>query len=323
MKHLLSLIILTFLTFNLLFAQELRCNISVNSNKLTSTNRNIFQSMQMDLYDFMNNRKWTKNNFSTTERIECSITIQIDKQISSDEYQGTINVQSKRPVFNSSYKTTVLNIQDEIFRFKYQESQSIEFTETGNKDNLTSVLAFYAYIIIGFDFDTFSPNGGTEYFEKARQIVSESQNAAGVGGKNGWKAFESDYNRFWIVDNLLNKAYASYRELTYNYNRKGLDAMSESVEGGRAEIAESLKLLQKVFRAKARLYINQIFFDAKSNELVNIFSQSFEDEQNRVVQILSECDPSNASKYEQIKKSTTTTNSTASPLNTTTNSTDF
>jgi len=316
MKYLLSFIILTLLTFELSFAQELRCNISVNSNKLTSANKNIFRSMQMDLYEFMNNRKWTKYTYTTNERIECSITIQLNKQVSSDEYEGTINVQSKRPVFNSSYKTTILNIQDESFRFKYQENQSIEFAETGNKDNLTSVLAYYAYIIIGFDFDTFSPSGGTEYFEKARQIVTESQNAAGVGGtKNGWKSFESDYNRFWLVDNVLNKAYSPFRELMYSYHRKGLDAMADGVESARAEIAESLRLLQKVFRTRSKLYINKLFTDAKSAEIINIFSQSFPDEQNRVVLILSECDPSNATKYEQIKKSTTTTTTTNSSSN--------
>jgi hypothetical protein len=324
MRHLFSLIILTLLTFELSFSQELRCNISVNANKLTSANKNIFRSMQMDLYEFVNNRKWTKYNFSTNERIECSITIQINKQVSSDEYEATLNIQSKRPVFSSSYKTTVLNIQDEIFRFKYQEFQTIEFAETGNKDNLTSVLAYYVYVILGFDYDTFSPSGGTEFFERARQIVNESQNSIGIGGKNGWKAFESDYNRYWLVDNILNKSYSPYRELTYNYHRKGLDAMAEGVEAGRAEIAESLKLLQRVFRTRSRLYINQIFIDAKSGELVNIFSQSFPDEQNRVIQILSECDPSNSAKYDQIKKSDASNiNQPNTDINTNYNQTDY
>jgi hypothetical protein len=323
MKHLFFFILLTFLTFKLTYSQELRCNISVNSNKLTSANKNIFRSMQMDLYEFMNNHKWTKYNFSTNERIECSITIQINKQVSSDEYEATLNVQSKRPVYNSSFKTTVLNIQDEIFRFKYQEFQSIEFAETGNKDNLTSVLAYYVYVILGFDYDTFSPSGGTEFFERARQIVNESQNAIGVGGKNGWKAFESDYNRYWLVDNILNKAYTPYRELTYNYHRKGLDAMADGVEAGRAEIAESLRLLQKVFRTRSRLYINQIFIDSKSNELVNIFSQSYPDEQNRVIQILSECDPSNVAKYEQIKKISITNPAKIDQSNTNYNTNDY
>ena len=255
--------------------------------------------MQMDLYDFMNNRKWTTHTFKNNERIECSINIQLEKQISSDEYQGNITVQSKRTVFNSSYKTTILNIRDDAFRVKYQEYQAIEFAETSNKDNLTSILAFYAYVILAFDYDTYAPNGGTEYFEMARKIVNDSQSFP--TSITGWKAFESDYNRYWLIDNVLNKTYAPFRECTYNYHRKGLDVMSESVESGRSEIAESLRLIQRVFRSRSRLYITQLFFDAKSNELVSIFSDSYPDEQDRVIQLLSECDPSNAGKYEKMK----------------------
>ncbi|HNW50326.1 MAG TPA: DUF4835 family protein [Prolixibacteraceae bacterium] len=310
MRYVFAFIMLFLLTFQLSFAQELRCNISVNSTKLTSANKNIFRSMQMDLYEFMNNRKWTKYTYSSNEKIECSMTIQINKQVSSDEYEATINIQSKRPVLNSSYKTTMLNIQDEYFRFKYQENQTIEFAETGNKDNLTNVLAYYAYMIIGFDFDSFSPSGGTEFYDRARQIVTQSQNSTGIGGKNGWKAFESDYNRYWLVDNILNKSYSAYRDLLYSYHRKGLDAMADGVESGRAEIAESLRSLQKVFRARTKLYITQAFVDSKSAEIVSIFSNSPTDEQNRVIQIMSECDPSNATKYENMKSSTSSSSTT-------------
>ncbi|MDA3930338.1 MAG: DUF4835 family protein [Prolixibacteraceae bacterium] len=299
MKKLIPILVFLFL-LKTGYTQELRCNISVNANKITGVNKNIFRSMQMDLYDFMNNRKWTNHSFKTNERIECSINIQLDKQISGDEYSGIITVQSKRSAFDSSYKTTVLNIRDEYFRINYQEFQTIEFIENGNKDNLTSTLAYYAYIILGFDYDTYELNGGTEYFEKARQIVNDSQNYPVT--TKGWKAFESDYNRYWIVENILNSSYSSFRECIYMYHRKGLDTMAESVESGRAEIAEALRLIQKVFRARSRLYITQLFFDSKSNELVSIFSNSYPDEQNRVVQILSECDPTNANKYGRIKK---------------------
>jgi hypothetical protein len=299
MKRIVVITAFLFIT-QLLLAQELRCNVSVNYSKLAGVNQNIFRTMQMDLYDFMNNRKWTSHNYTNNERIECSFNIQLNRQISGDEYEGIITVQSKRTVFNSSYKTTVLNIRDEGFRIKYQEYQALEFSETANKDNLTSILAYYAYVILGFDYDTYSPNGGTEYFEKARKIVNDSQGFPAT--YRGWKAFESDYNRYWLVDNILNNAYAPFRECMYMYHRKGLDVMAESVESGRAEIAESLRLIQRVFRARARLYITQVFFDAKSNEMVSIFSQSFPDEQNRVVTILSECDPSNSAKYEGIKK---------------------
>lgn len=304
MKRLIALTFLFFVLIQQANSQELRCTISVNASKIAGANREIFRTMQMDLYDFMNNHKWTNNTFASNERIECSINIQLNRQISGDEYEGLVTVQSKRTAFNSSYKTTILNIRDEDFRCTYREYQPIEFVENGNKDNLTSILAYYAYIIIGFDYDTYSLNGGTDYFQKARQIVNDSQNYP--NSVRGWKAFESDYNRYWLVDNILNSSYAAFRECMYIYHRKGLDAMAESVEGGRSEIAESLRLIQKVFRARSRLYITQLFFDAKSNELVSIFSQSYPDEKNRVVQILSECDPSNASKYERIKQTDAT-----------------
>lgn len=297
MKKIILFLFIIFLGQQLL-SQELRCNISVSASKITGANKNIFKTLQMDLYDFMNNRKWTNHTYTLNEKIECNINIQLNKQYSADEYDGIITVQSKRTAFNSSYKTTILNIRDENFRFKYQEYQAIEFADNANKDNLTSILAYYAYVILGFDYDCFSPNGGTEYFEKARKIVNESQNFS--SSYRGWKAFESDYNRYWLVDNIMNNSYSSFRECMYTYHRKGLDAMSESVEAGRSEIAESLKLIQKVFRAKSRLYITQLFFDSKSSELVNIFSKSYPDEQNQVIKILSECDPSNASKYEGI-----------------------
>ena len=301
MKHLFAIVLLLVaISTNTVVAQEIRCNISINASKITGSNREIFQSMQMDLYEFVNNRKWTNHKFANHERIQCSFNIQITKQIGSDEFEGTINVQSRRPVFGSSYETTILNIQDEFFRCRYQESQTIEFNETTNKDNLTNIIAYYVYMVLGFDYDTFSPEGGTEYFNKAKQIVANSQNAT----ERGWKSYESDYNRYWLVDNMLNKQYAPYRQALYKYHRQGLDLMSEQAETGRSNIAESLRDIQKVFRVKSRLYITQAFFDSKSNELISIFSEGMPDEKDRVVSILSECDPSNSSKYSKIKETT-------------------
>lgn len=291
-------ILLILLIARLAGAQELRCNISINSSKLTGTNRQAFETMQTDLYEFMNNRKWTKHTYRQDEKIECSFNIQITRQLSSDEFESTLIVQSSRPVFNSSYRSTILNIKDESFRFSYKEFQSIEFNENNNKDNMTSVLAYYVYMILGFDYDTYSLNGGTEYFELARSIVTYSQNNLG----KGWKAFESDYNRYWLVENMLNKTYAPYRQCLYKYHRKGLDAMAESADAGRAEIAESLRDLQRVFRTKAKLYITQVFFDAKRSELVSVFGGSYADELNRTVQILTEIDPSNADQYNKLKE---------------------
>ena len=295
MKKILLIFIALFFT-TLIYGQELRCNVTVSANRIQGANRQLFRTMQSDIYEFMNNRKWTEHVYTYDERIRCNILIRLDEQISSDEFKGSVQVQLTRPVFGSSYETTVLNIKDNDFHCRYQEFQALEFNETSNRDNLTNILAFYAYVILGFDYDTFSPEGGTPYFEKAQSIVNNSQNAR----EKGWKAFESERNRYWLVENVLNKSYSAFRSCMYSYHRQGLDIMAEKPEEGRANIAESLRDIQSVFRRRPSLYILQMFFDAKSNEIVNIFSKSFPDERQRVLAILNEVDPSNGSQWEKI-----------------------
>jgi hypothetical protein len=280
-------------------AQELRCNVTVTAQSIQGANRQIFRTMQADIYEFMNNRKWTEHAYTYDEKIKCNILIRLDEQLSTDEFRGSIQVQLIRPVFGSSYETTVLNIKDNDFRARYVEFQALEFNETSNRDNLTNILAFYAYIILGFDYDTFSPEGGTPYFEKAQAIVNNSQNAV----EKGWKAFESERNRYWLVENIMNKSYTDFRKCMYTYHRQGLDLMGQKAEEGRANIANALRDIQKVFRRRPSIYILQMFFDSKSDELVNIFSKSYPDERNRVVAILNEVDPSNGNKYKRISES--------------------
>jgi hypothetical protein len=248
------------------------------------------------LYEFMNNRKWTEHIYSYDEKIRCNIFIQLDEQIAADEFKGSIQVQLTRPVFNSSYETTLLNIKDNDFHCRYVEFQPLEFNETSNRDNLTNILAFYAYVILGFDYDSFSPEGGTPYFQKAQAIVNNSQNAS----QKGWKAFESERNRYWLVENIMNKSYSGYRNCMYQYHRMGLDVMADRPDEGRASIAEALREIQTVFRRRPNIYILQMFFDSKSDELVNIFSKTYPDERNRVTAILNEVDPSNGTKYKKI-----------------------
>lgn len=298
MRRISLLIILIVALQGAVLAQELRCNISISSSSLQNTNRTLFETMQSDLYEFMNNRKWTDEKYSMDERIECSFFINLTEQVSSDEFKGTIQVQARRPVYNSSYETTLLNLKDNDFDAKYIEYQTLEFNETSNKDNLTNILAYYAYIILGIDHDSFSPEGGTEFFQKAQAIVNNSQSSR----EKGWKSYENERNRYWLIENIMNKSYSGYRSCIYQYHRQGLDLMADKSAEGRSTIAESLKSIQKVFRTRPSLYILQVFFDAKSDELVNIFSKSFPDERNRVVIILNECDPSNGSKYEKISK---------------------
>ena len=276
--------------------QEFRCNVSVSSSRVEGTNKQVFESMRTDIYEFMNNRKWSDNVFNTDERIECTIFIQITQQISSDEFTGTMQVQLNRPVFNSSYNSPLLNLKDNDVQFKYVEFQPMEFDENSNSNPLTNILAFYAYTILGFDYDTYSPLGGTAYFQKARAIVNRSQNAR----EKGWRAFEGNYNRFWLIENVTNQSYGPFRELLYRYHRLGLDLLSEKPDLGRSEIADALKNMQRVYRSKPDTYINRIFFDAKSEELINIFSKGSMDEKGRVMSVLTECDPSNSGKYEKI-----------------------
>ena len=235
--------------------QEFRCNVSVSSSRVEGTYKQIFESMRTDIYEFMNNRKWSGNVFNTDERIECTFFIQITDQISADEFKGTMQVQLNRPIFNSSYDSPVLNIKDNEVQFRYVEFQSMEFDENSNSNALTNILAYYANIILGFDYDTFSPLGGSAYFQKARDIVNRSQNAR----EKGWRAFEGNFNRFWLVENLTNKAYGPFRELLYRYHRLGLDVMAEKPDIGRSEIADALKNMQRVYRSKPDTYINRIF----------------------------------------------------------------
>jgi len=276
--------------------QELRCNVSVSSSRVEGTYKQVFESMRTAIYEFMNNRKWSDNVFTSDERIECTIFIQITEQVSTDEFKGTIQVQLNRPIFNSSYNSALLNIKDNDLQFRYVEFQPMNFDESSNTDPLTNILAYYANILLGFDYDSFSPLGGSAYFQKARDIVNRSQNAS----EKGWRAFEGNFNRFWLVENLTNKAYGPFRELIYRYHRLGLDVMAEKPDIGRSEIADALKNMQRVYRSRPDTYINRIFFDAKSDELVNIFSKGSSDEKGRVMVVLTECDPSNSGKYAKI-----------------------
>lgn len=279
-----------------LSAQELQCNVSVSSSRIEGTYKEIFQTMRNDISEFMNTRKWTDNQFSFDERIICTIFIQITDQIGADQFKGTMQVQLNRPVFNSSYQTPILNIKDNDFDVRYVEFQPLEFSETSNTNALTNILAYYAYVILGFDYDTFSPMGGTPFFQRAKDIVNKAQNSR----EKGWRAFEGNNNRFWLVDNVTNKAYSPFRDLMYRYHRLGLDVMSEKPDIGRGEIADALKNMQKVYRTRPDTYINRIFFDAKSDEIVNIFSKGSTDEKSRIMTVLSECDPANSGKYEAI-----------------------
>ncbi len=296
------LIICFLFVSNLIVAQELNFRVQVVSQQIQGSNKHIFESMQKDIYEFLNNRKWTDNIFANDERIECNLLINLTDQISADEFKGTIQVQSNRPIYGTNYNSVILNFKDNDVQFRYVEFQSMEFSENSNMSNLTSLLAYYAYIVIGLDYDSFSLDGGTSYFQKAEKIVTNAQSAQ----EKGWKSFESQRNRYWLIENVLNPKYAPVREFYYRYHRNGLDVMAEKLADGQTEITETLKLLQKVYREKPSPFMTflQVVFDAKSDEFVNIFSESYPDEKIRANNLLKEIDPANSTKYQKIIQTT-------------------
>jgi hypothetical protein len=286
-------------------AQELNCNIQISAQRIQGSNRQVFENMQRDLYEFMNNMVWTNHVFSYAERIDCNILINLNEQLSADEFRGTIQIQLSRPVFNTTYKSTVLNFIDNNFQFRYVEFQPLEFDPSTYRSSLVSTLGYYAYIILGFDYDSFSPLGGTEFFQVAEKIVTSAQNAADPG----WKPYDGsrNRNRYWLVKNALDKEYEGVRFFQYDFNINGLDKMESRTPEARTNMVESLKILQEVFRKRPDpyMYILQIVMEAKSAELINIFTPAFPEEKSRVVQILTEIDPSNKSKYEKINSANT------------------
>lgn len=295
LKHLLLFLFIAL--SNIIVAQELNCNVKVLSPAIQGTERSVFETLETAIKEFMNNTRWTNDNFKQDERIECNITINVTKRISVDEFEANIIVQSRRPVYKSSYNTNLINYQDNDFTFKYTPFQPFEFNENTFINNLTSTLGYYAYIFIGLDYDTYSPDGGTPYYQKAQTIVNNAQNAA----EKGWKAFEGSKNRYWLAENLANSNFKGVRSCLYNYHRKGLDMMTIDVEQSRKTIAEALEGLQKVHNMQMGSFLMQVFFLAKADEIVNIFSVAAPDVKSKLVPLLNTIDPGNVTKYEKLR----------------------
>jgi hypothetical protein len=294
-KHLLLFVLIALC--NSLIAQELNCTVKVLSPAIQGTEKSVFETLETAVKEFMNNTRWSNDNFKQDERIECNITINVTKRLAVDEFEANIIVQSRRPVYKSSYNTNLINYQDNDFTFKYTPFQPFEFNENAFTNNLTSTLAYYAYIFIGLDYDTYSPDGGTPFYQKAQTIVNNAQNAS----DKGWKAFEGSKNRYWLAENLANSNYKGVRSCLYNYHRMGLDRMTQDVELSRKSIADGLDGLLKVHNMQMGSFLMQIFFLAKADEIVNIFSVATPDVKNKLVTLLNTIDPGNVTKYEKLR----------------------
>lgn len=294
-KVLFSLFVI-LLSANGLFAQELNCQISVLTPQIQASDKSIYDKLQTDLRDFMNNRKWTTDEFLNQERIECSIVITISERVSTDEFKANIQISSRRPIYHSSYNSPMFNHQDNDFTFRYVQDQLIEFDEGNVTTNLSAVLAYYAYIIIGLDYDSFSSLGGSPYFSKAQTIVNNAQNLT----DRGWKAYESSRNRYWLVENLMNVSFRPLRETLYSYHRLGLDKFEENILDSRAVVTNSIKELKKVYQDKPNSFLMQSFFTAKADEIVNIYTGAQATEKTEIIPVLTLIDPANTLKYQNM-----------------------
>ena len=291
------LLIIFFSLPLIILSQELNCKVNVNYSSIPSANREMFNSMRQSIYEFMNNTNWTNDIFENEERIDCTILIRIDQQLSTDEYAGSISIQSSRPVFKTLYNSPILNILDNQFRFRYVEFETLEFNENTHLSNLTSVLAYYAYIVLGMDYDTFSLKGGDMFFKKAEKIVSNAQND---NNATGWKSFEGLSNRYWLVENLLSADFQNMRTFYYKYHREGLDNFTEKPDFVREYISEAIISLTEPFNQRPRGYLFQLFFDTKTDEIVNIFSQGNLMQADELVNLLNRMSITNADKWQKI-----------------------
>ena len=295
-----GLVFLIFLLLGKLVAQELNCQVTVSSQQVQGTdNKRIFDNLQKQATEFLNNTKWSKDIYAQNEKIECSIFINITERPNNGNFfKATIQVQSRRPVYKTSYYSPLFNYNDQNLEFVYIENQPFDFNINTYTNNITAIFSYYAYVILALDYDSFSSLGGTEYWQKAQQIVNNAQSGSDAGP--GWKSFDGTKNRFWFIDNILNPMFNPIRNLYYQFHRKGLDVMFEKTEGGRAEILKSLESLRELHKMRPASFNMQLLFNAKADEIINVFKEATPSEKSSAIEVLNLVDPSNANKYARI-----------------------
>ena len=301
MKHIVAILALIAMSIAMT-AQELKCTISINSEQVQGSNKAVFTTLQQSMEEFVNTQRWTNMTFQEKERIECSMMIVV-KSVQDNMFVCEFTCQSRRPVFGTTYTTPTLNIKDANFTFTYQEYDRMEFQHNTFTSNLTALVAYYCYLIIGHDMDSFAKLGGTPYFQVCEDIVTSAQSASLDNAEMvGWKAFESNRNRYALTNNLMDEAFKKYRAYYYDYHRHGLDEMVNNVANGRARIAKDIKVLKEAYNARPATYLVGTFLDAKSDELVNIFKSGTADEKKIVYELLMDIDPTRQDTYENINR---------------------
>jgi hypothetical protein len=292
-----NLSLIVFLIFGIAAnAQELRCTVNINASQIQTSDRAVFKEMKNAIEQFMNTRKWTNDEFKTHEKISCGISLTITQMPSIGRFNANVQIRSERPVYNSNISTLVFNFADRDWEFEYIESVQLEYNDNTFTTNLTSMLAVYAYLIIGLDYDTFGELGGTPYFQRALAVVNNAQQS----GLPGWQPVGSDRNRYWIVENLNNPQMTELRKAIYSYHRLGLDTFDKNPDQSRDVILKGLREIKKVRDVNPRAVLVVSFFDAKGKELANMFSQGNVQARREAYDIISAIDPSNIKSYEKM-----------------------
>ncbi len=299
------LIIIAMSGYFFVAAQELNARVTVSAAQITNVNKNIFLTLQTALNNFLSNRKWTSDVYATSEKIDCTFFVNLKSTDETNVYDASLTIQAARPIFNSTYLSPIISFKDEDINFKYIEFQQIDFNEnrvSGNDaqvSNLTAIFAYYAYMIIAFDNESFAIRGGQPAFLKAQNIVNNAPDGRGI---KGWKAFDGQRNRYWLVDNMLNAKYAIMNDVYYSYYRLCMDKLYENETAARGEMLNVLNLLAVFNNDNPNTMINQFFFQGKSNELIKLFSKAPPQEKIRAAELLSRLDITNANNYkEQLK----------------------
>jgi hypothetical protein len=284
-------------------AQELQAKVAVLAQQVgTSVDKSTFTTLQNQLTDFLNKRKWTSDAFQASEKIRCNFILTIQSVDENNVCKASLAIQAARPVYNSSYQTALINYQDADVTFKYVQFQQIEFNENRVQGtdaltaNLPAVFAYYVYMVLGFDYDSFSPKGGEQFFSKAQNIVNNAPEAKEI---SGWKSFDGVRNRYWLAENLMNTKYNDIHDIIYQYYRQGLDNMYQDDASARENVLEALSALQDFNQQNPNTMIEQFFVQGKSQEYIGIFKKSTPEDRSQAVQILSTLDVSNAANYKQ------------------------
>ena len=281
-----------------MYAQELNATVTINTRQLEAGLHQRFETLQDDLREFINGRQWTSAQFSQVEKIRCSFALTISEQTDNDKYNASLTVQSSRPVYNSSYSTNMLNWQDDNISFLYTEGQTLTFNEFNLDCELIANIAYYVYLILGIDFDSFAPHGGEPYFRKAESIVSQMQGSE----SKGWSAFADKLNRHAVITALMSDSQSAFRDLWYAYHRSGLDQMALSAEKGRSQITEACSLLHKIRNVDVQTPLLSLFINAKLDELINIYSKASRQEKVKAYNMLSEEYPTYSIQLEKIRQ---------------------